>query len=160
MKITIDVEGYAEEQFADHIAEKVLARFGETWTERLEAKFESRFDAEIRARFAVIADETIRAAVAEALVSGFRATNGYGEPIGEPESLKARIGKMLTERSGGYHDGGPRIEVIAKEIIEKAAYKELREEFDAARAAFRAKVDGVLAAKLTEALREAVGLKS
>ena len=107
----------------------------------------------------LIAD-TLRPKVEELCVSGWNKTNSYGEPIGS-ETLTSYVRGQLTlkgETSNFRSDQSIATQVL-KQSIDEFLSKEMNAEVAEFRKAMRAKLNDVLQGKITEAMREAVGLR-
>jgi cobalamin biosynthesis protein CobT len=104
-------------------------------------------------------DESIRRQVSEALEKGWTDYNSWGAAK-ETKTLPERVSTMLREKlSPGY--GKPedsRLGHIVRDILEDYLRKDLLTDLKEAREAFRAKVNTVLNAKLTEVLAQHLGL--
>lgn len=156
MKIEID-STYDE----DRIVEVILDRLGE----RLESRIQDKVNDLVRTRFQAIADEIAEYRIGEEveryITEGWARVSRWGDRTGEVQTLKTMIPKMLEEQVGGdYHhrERKRRVDAIAEKILTEAFSGALKEELARAQKAFRAQVDELLKAKLTESLRKALGL--
>lgn len=126
------------------------------------------YHSDLTNRVQTIRDEEIRAAVAPAIEAAlstpFRRSNGYGEPKGEPITMREYIveiaQKWMNERSGsGYSsDKGSNLEVLVRSHVEAAFKAEIAEAVKAAREAVTAQIGGSISKVVTDAVRD--GLKA
>lgn len=129
----------------------------------VEAQFESTIADMIRDRVAELIDDVsrdfIRKAVTDAVNDGWQQTNSYGEAYGPKVGLKGRIAEMLSKQEGDYNRRESRVEKIAREVLEQSLHAEFGKELSAARERFKAQVNEVVAAKFTETIKAALGLR-
>lgn len=136
-----------------------------TATKALELRIRKAIDDTAQSMVRDAFDETIRArvtsAVDDVLATGWVVTDTYGNRRGDNVDLKGRISEILTKQeSNGYNDPKRTVaEQIAKKLIEEAFHKEFKEELERARLELRKQVDALVATKLTETLKGALGLK-
>lgn len=144
-----------------------VADIGRIIGQRVEAAVCQHFDAAFKdAIKGQVADlvksvtvKRIEAAVDAALEEGWQGTNTYGEPIGPKLGLKGRIAEMLTKQEGDYNRRVTRVDRIAAETIDAALRAEFGKDITAARERFKAQLDAVVAAKFTETIKAALGLR-
>ncbi len=105
-----------------------------------------------------ITTNLLRAEVEAIVAEGWRETDTYGDATGRTITLRQRVAKTLDGRD--QYSRERHLDKLFTETLNAALRKELAEELQAARTAFRAKVDAVLNAKLHEALRDSLGLKA
>lgn len=96
----------------------------------------------IHAQVSTTISEKVGAMIDGALESGIQPRNEYGEPKGEPTTLKALIGrageKYLSEKVnkdgvvGGYNTVGTRLEYLIEKAIEKHIDYRLKQEIEKA----------------------------
>lgn len=147
------------EVYTTDIKEHIERRIAEA----VEAQFENSLSEMISARVAQLVDdishEHIRKAVEDAITDGWQQTNTYGEPVGPKVGLKGRIAELLSKQEGSYDHRKTRAEKIAEEAIDAALRAQFGKEIEAARKQFKEKLDGVIAAKFTETIKSALGLR-
>ena len=152
----IEVEGIDEERVVRQVATMLYEQLHETLEGTAEAAVQSAIRAGVDGALSRIVEEKLRPAVEAALAEGWQRTDKWGDLAGGRADLKTRIGELLEMRDD-YHRVR-RIDAIAKETIEEALKKDFGETIDKAKAAFKAQVDGVIQAKLREALSTALGI--
>lgn len=152
--LKIEIEGWNESDLHERLVRAMVERYHD----ELAAHVRERVEAAVDERLSRLADEHLREAVAQIVREGFQQTNSYGEATGPRVTLKDRIGQYLAGRDS--YDRKSRIDAVFEKLLGEALNRELGEELKRAREAFRAQVDGVLQAKLTESLRSALGLKA
>jgi len=91
------------------------------------------------------------------LDEGWPKTDHYGQGTGK-HSLRSMIIARLTARSDNYGRDETNVGRIVSAAIREAMHKELKDELEKARAAFRGRVDTVLNAELQTALRKSLGI--
>lgn len=126
-----------------------------------------RFDKEVRsmtmARLEELVeatfDESIRRQVSEALEKGWTDYNSWGDAR-EHKTFPQRVSEMLKQKiNPGYNKPEESyLGHIVRSILEGYLQKDLLTDLKEAREAFRAKVNTVLNAKLTEVLAQHLGL--
>jgi hypothetical protein len=102
----------------------------------------------VLARVEEVSDEVIRAAIqpiiAAAVTNAVQPTDLYGEPKGEPKTLREviveRAQKYLTDQVGDYNRRRSRVEDFIAKEVDHAVKRELTEEMNAARSQVRAAV--------------------
>jgi hypothetical protein len=149
-----------EVKLTSMVVERVWERLYEFADKAIQDEFKARLGEYAYQRIDAVGQEEIRKRVVEALETGFRRTNSFGEPTGETITLKERLAAMLSKaESSGYRETQTVVDRITREEIEKALRGAFATEISNAAKAFRAKVDAVLTGKLTEALKQAMGLR-
>jgi hypothetical protein len=118
----------------------------------------------LRKRALEIREEMIREAlapvIAAALEEGFRKTNGYGEPVGDPVTLKQVIvgeaHKMLKEHDNGIGSRSevPFITKVVRRELEAALGKEIKDAVAAARQGVADEIGASVAAAVAEGMRK------
>jgi hypothetical protein len=150
----VTVEVYTD-AIKSHIEERIA--------EQIEESFRKTLDSTIRARVNELVDEfskeQIRKAVADAIAEGWQQTNSYGESVGAKVGLKGRIADMLNKQEGDYNNRMTRADKLTKEVIEAELRGQFAKEIAAAREKFKTQLDGVIAAKFTETIKSALGLR-
>jgi hypothetical protein len=114
-----------------------------------------------------ITDEEIRnhvtALIADALNGDLRRTNSYGEPTGEPTTLRSLIGEeaktALTRSTDGYNRGETVIGKLVREQVTQAMKAELAEAIKEERAKVVAAVHEQAGQIIAEAVTKGVGGK-
>lgn len=152
----MNIEGWEEQQIEEALVEKVLSRINTG--AKVDKQIAELVSGAAEERVEKIADEEIRAAVVAKIAEGFQPTNSFGEARGQPVTLKARIGEMLTQNVGGYNDKTTRVEKLTKDVIEHVLRAEFAKEIEAARAAFRKALDEELTVKIRDTMRLALGI--
>lgn len=104
-------------------------------------------------------DESIRLQVSEALEKGWTDYNSWGDAR-EHKTFPQRVSEMLKQKiNPGYNKPEESyLGHIVRSILEGYLQKDLLTDLKEAREAFRAKVNTVLNAKLTEVLAQHLGL--
>lgn len=107
-----------------------------------------------------IIEEMLRPKIEELLTNGWRKTNQYGEPKGT-ETLTEYIRGQLT--IGAPDQYSRRQQSLAGQLLENtiSAFikQEMGPEIEKFKKALRSRLDDVLKGKVTEAMRQAVGLR-
>lgn len=100
----------------------------------------------------------VEAEVESALTAEFRQTNSFGEPIGEPTTLRALIAKQAQDavKLGVARPGYGEKEGVATRVIRDEVDKVLAKELAETVAAERAKVVAAVRAKASELITQAV----
>jgi hypothetical protein len=101
--------------------------------------------------------EQLKPIVSAAIEEGVRETNRYGEPVGEPTTLRAliikEVGDLLRRPVDNYsREKGTWVQALVKENVQKV----LREELGAALADEKAKVVAAVRAKAADMIAQAV----
>lgn len=135
----------------ERLASAVEAAFEHTLAEMIEAKVGALIDE--------IGREHVKKAVVAALDEGWQETNNYGEPTGKKLGVKGRIAALLDKQEGDYNKRMTRADKIAGEVIDSALRDQFGEELKAARDRFKKQLDDVVAAKFTETIKSALGLR-
>lgn len=102
-----------------------------------------------------LTDEQLRPAIAAVIASGWQKTDHYGHPNGPPQSLSQRITEYLF--GGGSYDKP--IERAFNAELDRQLKTEAGKAFTEALASLRGKVDAELNGRITNALRQALGLR-
>jgi len=115
-------------------------------------------------QIATIVREKVEPMVVEAIERGWAEHTRWGDPTGKRVTLKERVDELLRKKgdrgSIGVNRGSKTLlEDVATQVITATLEKEMKQELADAKKAFRQQVDDILAGKLTEALRDAVGLR-
>lgn len=109
--------------------------------------------------------EKVEAEVEAALTAQFRQTNSWGEPIGEPTTLRALIAKQAQEAvklgmaRSGYGEKEPAATRIIRDEVDKVLAKELTEVVAAEKAKVVAAVQAKAAELIAKAVSEGIGGK-
>lgn len=109
--------------------------------------------------------EAVRPLVEEALLSGIRKTNSYGDPIGEPMTLRAEIVRIATDYmnkpSDSYSRGkGTVVQQFVKTEVDKAVKAELKTALDEAKEEVVAAVRGQAATLITKTITDLAGVRA
>lgn len=116
----------------------------------------------LRREVAVLREEEIRAQlkpfVTSALEKGVQKTNGFGEPTGEPTTLRelilAEFNKYLTSKvDSSYRSNG---QTVVQKFVTDAVEQVVKKELAAAIAEEKAKVVAAVRAKAAELIAQAV----
>jgi hypothetical protein len=141
----------------------IKAHVEERIANQIEALFERTLSDTVAHRVTELVDnltrKQIEKAVTDALEEGWQTTNSYGEPIGPRIGLKGRIADMLSKQVGDYNNRQTRGEQLTKEVIDAALRDQFGKELQAARERFKKQLDEVVAAKFTETIKSALGLR-
>lgn len=116
---------------------------------------------DLRHRIGQIRDEQIRAAVlpqvAAAIETGLQQTNSWGEPVGEPTSLRDLILKEAKEAISRPADAYDRKKgTVLEKVVREAVDRTIRAELSAVLAEEKAKVVAAVQAQAAELIAEAV----
>ena len=119
----------------------------------------------IQDRVRRIRDEEIRIHVSglieDALTAGLRKTNTYGEPYGEPTTLRTLIGEevrsALAKAADRYGSRESIVRKLVREEVDKALRKELSEAIAEEKAKVVAAVRGQAAELIAKAVTEGIG---
>ncbi|MER7164528.1 hypothetical protein ABT336_00395 [Micromonospora sp. NPDC000207] len=168
MEITVNVEPIdltAEiggTRWDSHAEEEVPRTLGDEVVRKIVVDLrDSTEHSTLRKQVAELRVEEIHAQLApivtEAIQQGVRKTNGWGEPVGEPTTLRAliidEVEKLLRKPADNYNrDKGTWIEALVKDNVNKVIRAELSE----ALAAEKAKVVEAVRAKASELIAAAV----
>lgn len=101
--------------------------------------------------------DTIAASVAKIVEEGWQTTDEYGRVTGT-RTLKSIVLDSLT-RKGGDYNRQTIADKVAEETIRKALHESFGAEIKRAQETFRKEIDNVVAAKLTESIKTALGLR-
>jgi predicted RNA binding protein with dsRBD fold (UPF0201 family) len=165
-KINIEIDlahlwvgGEDGKTFADYIA-------GLAATNLLREEPESK--SAFRQRVSAITDEeirdAIRPAIVEALTGAVQKTDAWGEPKGEPKTLREQIVEGATaalnvKREHAYNRRETLVEYIVREEIERAIRKELSAEMDKAKKQVTDAIKEQGAEVLAEAVKRVAGVR-
>jgi hypothetical protein len=147
----IDEEG-------DVVGESTLAG---AVVQKLAAEASRQYKTELAQRVREIRDEEIRLAIAPeialALGEPFRRTNGYGEPKGEPVTMREYIVDVvqswMNERDKYNHDKGTNIERLVRKLVEEAFKAEIAAAVKSAREAVTKQIGESFGNAVTDAVR-------
>jgi hypothetical protein len=152
---TLDLNAKVGRQtLADLICQQALAKLakGEPWNS-LAKRVQDVTDEEIRAH--------VTGLLAEALNGDLRRTNSYGEPTGEPTTLRSMIGeeakKALTRSTDGYNRGETVLQKLVREQVAQAMKTELSEAIKEERAKVVAAVRDKAGQIIAEAITAGIG---
>lgn len=140
---------------ATHVEESVQSAL----TLQVEAMLAEAVKEKVHALVDGITRREIEKAVKSCLDDGWQTTNSYGEPIGPKLGLKGRIAEILTKQEGDYNRRVTRVQKIAAEVIDAAFRAEFGKQIKEAQQQFKQQVDSVVAAKFTETIKAALGLR-
>lgn len=135
--------------------------------QKLAAEASRQYRHELAQRVRDIRDEEIRLAIApeiaEALNEPFRRTNAYGEPKGDPVTMREYIVEVvhqwMNERADSYRsEKGTNIQALVRAQVEAAFKAEIAEAVKAAREAVVSQIGGSITTVVTDAVRS--GLKA
>jgi hypothetical protein len=136
---------------ADLVAEQVTARLVNAgdWYEK------TRVVAEVRRE--VIA-EAVRPQVEEAIAAPLQKTNGYGEPVGEPVTLRTviidEVRKMLAKPADSYASGkGTVLQAMVRKEVEAAFANEVRDAVKQAREQVSEEIGQMVASAVAAGMR-------
>lgn len=127
-------------------------------TDKVRALLDEQIAAKVSERIKDVTLVELEGEVRNVIAKGWQKTDEFGNPSGSI-TLSGLVIKILNTKEGDY-GRSTRIEKWIQEAIEKALREVFAKEIEAARAAFKAQLDGVLQAKLAETLRAALGLKA
>lgn len=108
-----------------------------------------------------VAREPVEREVRRLLDEGWQGTDQYGQRQAVKHTLSTFVlGLFTTPINDGYSGtkGATHVQKIAAKIVDEYVHKELSAEIAKVREALKAQVDGIIAGKFVEALRNAVGL--
>lgn len=134
---------------ADLIVQAALAKLvkGDYWN-TVKQRVERLTEEEIR--------DHAKTLIGEALDGGIRKTNTYGEPVGEPTTLRSiisgEVSKQLSKAADPYHSKDSVVHKIVREQVEIMLKKELAE----AIAEEKAKVVGTVREKAADLIAKAI----
>lgn len=176
MKLEFDISDIAREHLVDAMAEKLLTQYvrdedtggayrdhsplARQMKEALEQRIDELAAEQVRDCFDEIIKARIVAAVDEVLAEGWRRTDEYGNPRGDKLDLKGRISEHLTKhQSGGYgREARTFVDELVHKTVESVFTRELQGELEKARKSLRAQLDAVVAGKVAETIKQALGL--
>lgn len=151
-RLTIEASQWDETR----ISNAVLARV----TENIAAKLQKAIDAQLAQAVSDAVDRVVDAKILEQaeviLREGWTETDSYGHPK-KKVTFAERVHGLLS-RSDSYRRHSYLDEVI-KNLVDEALAKQLKPEIDAAKLKVQQLLDGVLATKLLQAMKEGVGLR-
>lgn len=127
----------------------------------LERKIDLLAQTLVRERFDRVVTERIAAAVDVVLDNGWTATDNYGNAKGPRVDLRGHISELLHDKkSEGYNKPSYTLaERLVTDKVSEVFSKELNKEIEAARAALRVQLDGMITTKFAETLKAALGLR-
>jgi len=119
----------------------------------------------LKARIAEMRVEEIRRRVSDEVEAGmvepFRLTTAYGEPKGEPVTMRTMIAeevkKFFNEKVGDYNRQATRAATVIKTEVEKALHKELSEVIADEKAKVVAAVRAQAATIIADAVKRGIG---
>ena len=154
---TIHISDYQRAQFIEALSSAAVRDLEGAARERIN----ERIDAEVAKRVTDALEDivTIRLekTVDQMLSEGWVSTDKWGNEK-KRLSTRERISEFFDGRESSYSDSPTRLQKIVSDRIEAAMKTDLDIELVRVRKAFREQVDGVLQAKLMDALRAALGL--
>lgn len=178
MKLEFEIGDITREALIDAMAERLLlqvvydeetggsyrdhSELGRKMGRALERRIDELATERVRECFEEVIKARIAATVDEVLAEGWQRTDRYGNrQDAERLDLKARISEMLAEKK---HDGFGRQPIsLAEEVVQKTVEgvltRELQNEIEKARTALRAQLDAVVAGKVAETIKTALGLR-
>ena len=123
---------------------------------------EQRLDDAVTKRIEELADDVIldrlRAELERALAEGWKRTNTYGEPIGEPISLKERVSRML-ENKDPYRSSRWADDVMTK-MVDEVYRKELAKPIAEAKEKVKKMLEDKALEGFGNLLRKAAGVEA
>lgn len=156
MKIEIEVHGNTEDETIDeavlrHAGWAILQRMDDKVRRDLSSKVSDTRTEMIRERLEPILDEAMEASV--------QRTNEYGEPKGDPVTLRELITEMirkeLTFKTDRYGDGVSALSKLIKSEIERKLDGELRKALDEGKKVILDQLKAHAAQVMTDAMERA-----
>ena len=132
---------------------------------RLKAYLDEKIEEAVRSMVEAALDGAIKARIAEevdrVLADGWVKTDEYGHPDvrAGKVTLKDRVNQALTRTANSSYDRRTQVDQLAADAIDRALKGPFGQEIEAARAKFKAEIDGLVAAKLNETIKSALGLR-
>lgn len=153
LQVAFEIDAYYVEQLISGQIETHV-------TAAIESKVEEAVGSAVAAMVEQIGRDRIGAAIDKTLAEGWPTVNSYGERTAcSNRTLKDRIGEILNAKDA-YSGNGRWIENQVKAAVDTAIKKHFDRDIQAARESFKSQVDGVLAAVVTKALGEHLGVKA
>lgn len=151
-RILIEASNWDETRISD----MVLNRIGERFEEKLRDAIEEKLAQAVGAAVDRVVDAKILEQAEVILREGWTETDTYGHPK-KKVTFPERVHTLLN-RSDSYNRQTS-LEQLIKGLVESAVTKELKPEIDAAKAQVQTLLNGTLATKLLQAMKEGVGLR-
>lgn len=156
MKIDIELEGYEEGRAEEAIFTLIADRMVQSISDELSAKVGRMLDRKIDE----CAVSVLTPMIEKHLETPYQPVNTYGEPSGEPITLRSRIAKKLDEctqiRREDRQGFGNRPETAAESFLRTQIVKELHKEFASIVNSEKQKIATALRNNAAEALIDAV----
>lgn len=180
MKIEFEVRDITREEVVEAIASAMLKQMVSEWDDfagsyervaksPLAEQLEKLIDAKVtevttdmvRACFDEKIHKRIADTIDEVLAVGWVKTDNYGNATGASLDLKGRINEIITEKkSTGYNrESRTLAEKLVAEKVHEVLTRELNAEIEKARASLRSQLDAVVAGKVAETIKQALGLR-
>lgn len=154
---TITVSGISEAAILEEVAERVEE---ETYN-RISKAIDTAIEKTVRKKLTEVTEDVLRARIEGVIAEGFQKTNSYGEPIGEPISIKTIITTELEKQHSDRWNKaqGSIVQQATRDVIETTFKKEFDKEIETARKALREQIDAIVNGKFAECLKSAMGVK-
>lgn len=160
--LTLDTPvGYDYDDGPISLGDKVIERLVRTLTDKFEAQAQKQLHEALKSSIETKATELVEAAVNAPI----RKTNTWGEPVGEPTSLRDMIDQKVKEFLGsridsGYTGSHPRtfIQNMVGKQVEASMQKEFAAAIQQGKEELLKAVKGHAAEVISESLRRAVNL--
>ncbi len=151
-QVTIRAEGQISvDWLVNEAVERVLAQA----EKRLEEVVSEKIDAAVDGAFTKAIDDRVQRAVDEVLDKGFPRFDDYGRNIGV-KSLNERVAEHLATKDR--YDSRDHLVRLVDENFRHKLDQALTPMVQQAKTYFQQQIDGVLKAKLAEALKKSLGL--
>lgn len=172
MQIEIKIEDVTREMIVDAAAAKVLgveddaSHYRREYEQELRARIERQLEEAIATQVAALVDDSVRARIAlevdRVLTNGWPITDEYGRDSGQRRTLSSIVLDALAQQTPDRfgHNRPEAIPVmVTREVLHRRLGAEFEKEVAAAREAFRAQVDETIRGKISDILRNALGMR-
>lgn len=152
--IVLTIDGYDAGRIEGAVVERLAAMYAKDLAQRGAVKVDKILSGALEIFIAT----KLGAAAESVLDEGWHRTDEYGVRTGNKITLKDRIGEMLSKKNSNYSNSQSWIDRVVDEKVSALLTHTFKRELDEATSRFRKQVDELLAGKIAEGLRSALGL--
>jgi hypothetical protein len=156
--VVINIEGYEASDVLNWIAQRVEREVEDRMGYKVAQAIEAAVGKSVQSVADKLTEERIREEVADLLKEGWTPTNGYGEPMGKPITLRERVRSVFDSPSGNY-DRETLAQKWIRDAVNGALAKVVAEEVEGARKRLRDAFDDVLKLKFADTMRKMLGVE-